>query len=73
VYIDEEQIESEEIEDELVESEEVGKSEDVEVALSVSEGAFDCRDVGDVMLVSCGKAAANNKAGFCSSRKSIEK
>jgi hypothetical protein len=68
VYIGEE-----EIGDALVESEKVGKSEDVEGALSVSEGAFDCRDVGDVVLVSCGEAAAITKAGICSSRKSIEK
>jgi hypothetical protein len=68
VYIDEE-----EIGDALVESEKAGKPEDVERALSVSEGAFDCRDVGDVVLGTCGKAAAITRAGVCSSRNSIEK
>jgi hypothetical protein len=51
----------------------VGESEDVGVALSVSEAAFDWREAGDVMLVSCGKAAAITRAGFRSSSKSTEK
>jgi hypothetical protein len=47
----------------------VGESEDV----GVGEGVFDSRDVGDVMLASCGKAAAITRAGFRSTSKSRKK
>jgi hypothetical protein len=73
VYVDKEEIEAVDIGNALVDSKEVGESEDVGVVLSVSEGAFDWTDVGDVTLVICGRAAEITRAGFCTSSKSTEK